>query len=118
MPACRRSSAAANVPPASATCCGASGSSRVRLQPDRSLMLIYGLNPVFEALRAGRVKELRVVARGAGRVADLIGAAERAGIPVRRVAAAELDRASRGGVHQGVVAQLEEAEQYDIADLV
>jgi len=81
-------------------------------------MLIYGINPVFEALRAGRVKELRVVARGAVRVAELIAAAERAGIPVRRVVAAELDRASRGGVHQGVVAQLEEATQYDIADLV
>ena len=81
-------------------------------------MLIYGINPVFEALRAGRVKELRVVARASGRVVELIAAAERAGVPVRRVAAADLDRASRGGVHQGVVAQLEEAAQYDIADLV
>ena len=81
-------------------------------------MLIYGINPVFEALRAGRVKELRVVARAAGRVAELVDAAERAGIAVRRVAAADLDRASRGGVHQGVVAQLEEAAHYDIADLI
>jgi 23S rRNA (guanosine2251-2'-O)-methyltransferase len=81
-------------------------------------MLIYGINPVFEALRAGRVKELRVVARAAGRVAELVDAAERAGVPVRRVAAADLDRASRGGVHQGVVAQLEEAAHYDIADLI
>src|SRR5436190_12268525 len=81
-------------------------------------MLIYGINPVFEALRTGRVKELRVVARAAGRVAELIDAAERAGVPVRRVAAADLDRASRGGVHQGVMAQLVEAAQYDIADLV
>jgi 23S rRNA (guanosine2251-2'-O)-methyltransferase len=81
-------------------------------------MLIYGINPVFEALRAGRVKELRVIARAGGRVADLIDAAERAGVPVRRVGAGDLDRAARGGVHQGVLARLEDAAQYDIADLV
>lgn len=81
-------------------------------------MLIYGINPVLEALRAGRVKELRVVARAGGRVADLIVAAERAGVPVRRVGAADLDRAARGGVHQGVLAHLADAARYDIADLV
>ena len=81
-------------------------------------MLIYGINPVFEALRAGRVKELRVVARAGGRVAELIDAAERAGVPVRRVGAGDLDRAARGGVHQGVLAQLEDAVRYDITDLV
>jgi 23S rRNA (guanosine2251-2'-O)-methyltransferase len=81
-------------------------------------MIIYGINPVLEALRAGRVKELRVVARAAGRVADLLDAADRAGVPVRRVGAGDLDRAARGGVHQGVVAHLADAMQYDIADLV
>jgi 23S rRNA (guanosine2251-2'-O)-methyltransferase len=81
-------------------------------------MLIYGINPVFEALRAGRVKELRVIARAGGRVVDLIDAAGRAGVPVRRVAAGDLDRAARGGVHQGVLAQIDDAAQYDIADLV
>ena len=81
-------------------------------------MLIYGINPVLEALRAGRVRELRVVARAEGRVADLVHAAERAGVPVRRVGAADLDRAARGGVHQGVLAHLEDAQRYDIADLV
>ena len=81
-------------------------------------MLIYGINPVLEALRAGRVKELRVVARATGRVADLIETAARAGVPVRRVGAADLDRAARGGIHQGVLAQLEDAPGYDIADLI
>jgi 23S rRNA (guanosine2251-2'-O)-methyltransferase len=81
-------------------------------------MLIYGINPVLEALRAGRVKELRVLARAGGRVADLIDAAERAGVPVRRVGAGDLDRAARGGVHQGVLAHLEDTVQYDIADLL
>ena len=81
-------------------------------------MLIYGINPVREALRAGRVKELRVAARTVGRVAELIAAAERGGVQVRHVGAAELDRASRGGVHQGVIAQLADTAPYDIADLL
>ena len=81
-------------------------------------MLIYGINPVLEALRAGRVKELRVAARAGGRLADLIQAAERAGLPIRHVGSAELDRASRGGVHQGVIAHLQDAAAYDIAELV
>jgi len=81
-------------------------------------MLIYGINPVLEALRAGRVKELRVGTRTGARVSDLVEAAGRAGLPVRRVADAELDRLSRGGVHQGVIAHLADRVQYDIADLV
>ena len=81
-------------------------------------MLIYGINPVLEALRAGRVKELRVAERASGRAADVIRAAERAGLRIQRVSPVELDRASRGGVHQGVVAQVEDAVQYDIADLL
>ena len=81
-------------------------------------MLIYGINPVLEALRAGRVKELRVAERASGRAADVIRAAESAGLRIQRVSPVELDRASRGGVHQGVVAQVEDAVQYDIADLL
>ena len=81
-------------------------------------MLIYGVNPVVEALRAGRVRELRAADRASARVADIVTAAARGGIPVKRVSAAELDRAARGGVHQGVVAELRERERFDISDLV
>jgi len=81
-------------------------------------MLIYGINPVLEALRAGRVKELRVSDRAGGRVGDLITAAERDGIVVRRVRSADLDRAARGGVHQGVAAELQPAQRLDVNDLV
>ena len=81
-------------------------------------MLIYGINSVLEAIRAGRVRELLVTERAVGRVADAVGAAERDGIAVRRVNASELDRAARGGVHQGVVADVEENLKYDVDDLV
>jgi len=81
-------------------------------------VLIYGINPVLEAIRAGNVRELRVAERSGGRVADAISAAERAGVPVRRVQAGDLDRAARGGVHQGVVADVTESRDYDVGDLV
>ena len=50
-------------------------------------MIIYGINPVLEALRAGRVKSLRVSERAAGRAADVVKQAERACVAVRRVQA-------------------------------
>jgi 23S rRNA (guanosine2251-2'-O)-methyltransferase len=81
-------------------------------------MLIYGINPVLEALRAGRVKELRVAERAGGRVAEAIETARQANVAVRRVGPADLDRAARGGVHQGIVAELKAVEQYDVNDLV
>lgn len=81
-------------------------------------MLIYGINPVLEALRAGCLKELRIGERPSGRVADLVKAAEREGIPTRRVSTSELDRAARGGVHQGIVAEIAGAAPVSIDDLL
>ncbi|HEX3704963.1 MAG TPA: 23S rRNA (guanosine(2251)-2'-O)-methyltransferase RlmB [Vicinamibacterales bacterium] len=81
-------------------------------------MLIYGINPVLEALRAGRVTALRVSGRGGGRVDEVIALADRTGVATRRVAPAELDRAARGGIHQGVAADLRDAASLSVEDLV
>lgn len=81
-------------------------------------MVIYGINPVLEAVRAKRVKALTVGDRVGGRVAEILRAADRDRIPVRRVSAGELDRAARGGVHQGVVAELAALGALDVSDLV
>src|ERR1700731_4294887 len=83
-------------------------------------MLIYGINPVLEALRAGRVERVRISERASGRVAELARAAERGGVTVRRVSAADLDRAVGGARHrhQGVVAELQEAGAVDVRDLL
>jgi 23S rRNA (guanosine2251-2'-O)-methyltransferase len=81
-------------------------------------MLIYGINPVLEALRAGRVSALRVSARADDRVAGVLRLAEEQGVPVRRVAAGDLDRAAREGAHQGVVADVRDAESVSVEDLV
>jgi 23S rRNA (guanosine2251-2'-O)-methyltransferase len=82
-------------------------------------MLVYGINPVVEALRAGRVRELRVADRlSNARIADIVRTAERGGIVVRRVPPADLDRASHGGAHQGIAAYLVDAARWDVATLV
>ncbi|HEY7914639.1 MAG TPA: 23S rRNA (guanosine(2251)-2'-O)-methyltransferase RlmB [Blastocatellia bacterium] len=68
---------------------------------------IYGLLPVLEALRAGgRRIERIVIAEGARpeRVRELLEAARRAGVQVRREPRARLDRLSNNANHQGVVA--------------
>ncbi|MEI6669002.1 MAG: 23S rRNA (guanosine(2251)-2'-O)-methyltransferase RlmB [Acidobacteriota bacterium] len=81
-------------------------------------MLIYGVNPVLEALRAGRVLAVRLAVAERDRLRSVRVLAESAGVPVRSAEAAELDRAARGGVHQGVVAELRAAEQYTPEELV
>lgn len=82
-------------------------------------MVIYGINPVLEALRAGRVTALRVGARGGGRMHELISLAAQRGVTVQRVEPGVLDRLARGGVHQGVVAEAEDASlDYSVEELV
>lgn len=81
-------------------------------------MLIYGINPVLEALRTGRVEAIRVSSRGDSRLTALVEEARRSGVPVKKVESAEIDRAARGGAHQGVVALLHDLEGVGIADLI
>ena len=82
-------------------------------------MRIYGINPVLEALRAGRVTAVRVSMRGDDRLQQLIAQAERQGIPVRRAKLDELDRFAQKGVHQGVVADVrDETTNLSVEDLV
>jgi 23S rRNA (guanosine2251-2'-O)-methyltransferase len=81
-------------------------------------MIIYGINPVLEALRAGRARVVRVSGRADRRVQEVLRLAGEASVRVIRTDAADLDRASRGGVHQGVVAEVDDAPDYDVAGLV
>ena len=81
-------------------------------------MIVYGVNPVIEALRAGRVRKLRVGPRSDRRIDDAIALARKAGVPVERIDAAALDRAAHGGVHQGLAADVESPRDYSIEELV
>jgi 23S rRNA (guanosine2251-2'-O)-methyltransferase len=84
-------------------------------------MRIYGINPVIEALRAGRATAVRVSTRAASgdaRLSELVKLAETKGVPVRRAGADELDRLSHRAPHQGVVADVQDPQTFSVADLV
>jgi 23S rRNA (guanosine2251-2'-O)-methyltransferase len=81
-------------------------------------VIIYGLNPILEALRAGGVRHLWVGGRADRRVQEVLRLASAAGVPVQHVDPSHLDRAARGGLHQGVVAEIADAASYDVADLL
>src|SRR2546428_9946770 len=83
-------------------------------------MLIYGINPVHEALRAGRVTALRVSPRADDRVTAVVQLAEAMQVAVQRVGAADLDRAVCGAQHrhQGVVAEVSNRTSVSVEDLV
>ena len=72
-------------------------------------IVVVGLHPVREALRAGGVREVRVATRQDARMTEIVRLAEVKGVPVRRVDVAELDRLAEGERHQGVLATLGDA---------
>ena len=81
-------------------------------------MLIWGINPVVEALRAKRVTRLRVSSRNDRRVDEALALARAQGVAIEKVDPQALERASKGGVHQGIVAELEALHDYSVEELV
>ncbi|HUR21807.1 MAG TPA: 23S rRNA (guanosine(2251)-2'-O)-methyltransferase RlmB [Vicinamibacterales bacterium] len=80
--------------------------------------LIYGIHAVGEALKARRVSRL-VHVRGAGaRIDALIARAHELRIPIETVDRQALEKMARGGVHQGVAADLETLAAYTVEELV
>jgi 23S rRNA (guanosine2251-2'-O)-methyltransferase len=82
---------------------------------------IYGLLPVLEALRAGARRIDRIViAEGArdSRLREVIEAARRARVPVRREPRVSLDRLTNHANHQGVLAVTSAATYSDTDDLL
>ncbi len=76
-------------------------------------MILAGIHPVAEALRAGRPLERVLVAKGAGgpRLQEIIDLARHGSIPLRFEPRPALDRLSGTAAHQGVVA-LGAAQKY------
>ena len=81
-------------------------------------MIIYGINPVLEALRRGRVRRIRIANRADRRLDRLLDLARQKSVPVERLDQTAIDRAARGGAHQGIVAEIEPLREYSIAELV
>jgi len=86
-------------------------------------MIVYGINPVLEALRAGRITAIRVSQRGGGRMQDLLALASERGVKVQRVdgvvvaaGGVVLGGQSQGGLHSKKPGTIS-AGQQDAAEL-
>ncbi|HYE85459.1 MAG TPA: 23S rRNA (guanosine(2251)-2'-O)-methyltransferase RlmB [Vicinamibacterales bacterium] len=80
-------------------------------------MIIYGINPVLEAIKAKRAKEIWVAQRADDRLQRLLEEAARHAVRVRFVTRDELDQAAKRGAHQGVVADVERRTETTLQDL-
>lgn len=80
--------------------------------------LVYGVHAVSEALDARRVSRLIHVRGAASRVDAIVSRARELRIPVETVDGRALERLTRGGVHQGVAAELRPMPAYTIEELV
>ena len=80
-------------------------------------LVIYGINPVLEAIKAGRAKEIWVAQRADDRLQRLLEDAAKHSVRVRFVTRDELDHASKRGAHQGVVAEVERRTEATLEDL-
>ena len=80
-------------------------------------MLIYGRNPVLEALRGGQVRRM-FAARGieARFARELEVAARQAGLELEWTPRVEMDQAVKTTQHQGVIAEIDDANWADLED--
>jgi len=81
-------------------------------------MIIYGINPVLEALHQGRVHRVRVGPRSDRRVEEALAIARQRGVTIERADPDAIDRLARGGVHQGIVADVDEPRDHSLRELV
>lgn len=82
--------------------------------------LLYGVNPIVEALRSGRAPREIIVAEGARdeRLRELVSLVQDRNIPLRRVAKSVLDREAGNTHHQGVIARIERPSYVDSDQLL
>lgn len=82
--------------------------------------LLYGVNPLIEALRAERLPTEIVIAEGArdARLRELIELAQARRVPVKHAPRAKLDREVGNSLHQGVIAHISPAAYADVETLL
>ena len=81
-------------------------------------MIVYGINPVIESLRGGRVRRIRLTTALSAKTAEVRRLAAEAGTPVTLVPSEALDRATGGAVHQGVLADVAAPAALTLNELV
>jgi 23S rRNA (guanosine2251-2'-O)-methyltransferase len=83
-------------------------------------MIIYGLNPVLEALRSHpqRIHYVGVSREHGSKLQRAVSEAKKAGVPLRTMTGEQIDRLAGRGVHNGIVADLSESGYADFDDVV
>jgi len=83
-------------------------------------MIIYGLNPVLEALRSHpeQVRYVGLARDPNPRLQRVFTEARKAGVRVRQLGGSEIDRLAGRGVHNGVVAEVAESVYADFDDAI
>lgn len=83
-------------------------------------MIVYGANPVFEAIRShpDRVRFIAIVREQSGRMQKLIGEAKAAGVSVRMLPLSQVNHLAGRVVHNGVVAEVAEMPYADFDAVV
>jgi 23S rRNA (guanosine2251-2'-O)-methyltransferase len=84
--------------------------------------MLYGRNPVYECLRAGRRQVFKLVVAEGGRkggtLSEAVTMARRRGVPVQTVDRRQLDHLGKGVRHQGVLAEVGEYPYVAMQDLL
>ncbi len=83
-------------------------------------MIIYGLNPVREALRAHpeKIRYIGLSSAEKGKLGKLVADARETGVPVRELPPDQIARLAGGGVHNGIVAEVAEAAYAEFDDVL
>lgn len=83
-------------------------------------MIIYGLNPVLEAMRSHpeRIHYVGIAREHGSKVQRVLAEAKKGGVPIRMLPAEQVDRLAGRGVHNGVVADLSESGYADFDDVL
>ncbi len=83
-------------------------------------MIIYGLNPVLEAIRSHpeRIHYIGISRERGGKVQRVFEEAKKAGVPLRVLPPEQIDRLAGGGVHNGAIADLSDAAYADFEEIV
>lgn len=80
--------------------------------------LLYGRNPVLEALKSRRPINKLLVIQPEGSLIPIVKLAEKAGIPIQRTNRKSLDQLTGNARHQGVVAYVAAKEYVAVEDLL
>lgn len=80
--------------------------------------VIFGRNPVIEALKSGREIEKVLISSAEGSAAKIVAMAKDRKIPLIRTEKRTLDKMAAGAVHQGVAAYISAYAYKDVDDIL